>query len=276
MEREYRVLNALAPVFPYAPRPVLFGEDESVVGARFLLMECRCGTVVRKEVPEGMTITKEMAEMLCRNMIKTLYRLHILDYKAIGLEDFGKPTGYIRRQVEGWIKRYQAAMTPDAPTCDDIMAWLTAHIPSDSANPGLVHGDFKLDNILLDPDDPVNITGILDWEMATIGDPIADLAYALIYWKEENDPHPPPYDTMPPVVGTAVTREEMLSYYEELSGRIIANTDFYYCFNLFRLGAIIQQIYFRYHHRLTCDKRFGDLKKITAKLMQAAKKYVNR
>ena len=274
MEREYRILKALAPVFPFAPEPVLFGGDASVIGGRFVLMERRRGVVMRKEIPRGMAVTKEMAEKLCKNMIEVLFQMHCLDYKAIGLQDFGKPAGYIRRQVEGWSKRYQAAMTLDAPDCDAVMTWLADHIPPESGHSGLVHGDFKLDNILIDPGDPTKITGILDWEMATIGDPIADLAYALIYWPAKEDPHPLPFDTMPALLKKAATREQLLEHYQTLCRRSIEHMDFYYCLNFFRLGAILQQIYYRYDQGLTRDKRFAAMKQNVADLMRAAKRVI--
>jgi aminoglycoside phosphotransferase (APT) family kinase protein len=208
-------------------------------------------------------------------MIKVLHQLHTLDYRDIGLDDFGRPVGYIRRQVQGWTKRYQAARTPDAPDCERIMAWLADHLPPDHDRPGLIHGDFKLDNLVVDPDDPIKISGILDWEMATIGDPNADLAYALIYWPASGDRSPPPYDTLPSVIRDAVSREQMLAYYEELSGRSIEHMDFYFSFNLFRLGAILQQIYYRYHQGLTRDKRFAALKKVVSNLMEAAHRAIH-
>jgi len=272
MGREYQVLNALSPVFPCAPSPLLYTEDVSIIGCPFLIMERLHGFIIRQKIPEGVDLSEERAKTLCKNVIKTQYELHSIDYKSIGLEKFGNPKGYMKRQVEGWSRRFEASKTPDAPDCDEIMAWYMDHIPPDSDRPGIGHGDYKFDNILLDADDPTRIVGIFDWEMATIGDPISDLAYTLMFWPACDDPGSAAIGSMHSVLNRAVDRDELVEYYETLSGRRIENLSFYISFNLFRLGALLQQIYYRYYHGITKDERFAAFIMMVQHLMVNAKK----
>ncbi len=270
MGREYKVLKALAPVFSCAPKPLLYTEDPSIIGCPFLIMERLKGIVIRGEIPQGMDLTGDRAKRLCLNLIKKQYELHSIDYRQIGLGNFGKPEGYMRRQVDGWRKRYEESKTPDAPDCKHIMKWFSDHIPPDSGISGIVHGDYKFDNVLLDMNDPVDISGILDWEMATIGDPVSDLAYTLIWWPQQGNPGSAAVGSLPPALSQAVCREELAEFYESLAGRPIENLPFYISFNLFRLGVILQQIYYRYYHGITRDERFGAFKTVVQLLMAGA------
>jgi aminoglycoside phosphotransferase (APT) family kinase protein len=276
MGREYQILHALSPVFPCAPRPILHTEDASVIGCPFFIMEKLNGLVIRGEIPRAMMLSPEQARMLCKNLIKTQCELHTIDYHGIGLGNFGKPDGYMQRQVEGWRKRFEGSKTPDTPDCSGIMAWLSDHLPPESHWPCIVHGDYKFDNVLVDENNPTTLVGILDWEMATIGDPIADLAYTLMSWPEKNDPGSAAFASFPPVLREAICREELVEYYEQLSGRQIENLPFYISFNLFRLGVILQQIYYRYYHGITKDERFGAFKTMVELLMQTAKTTIHK
>ena len=257
MGREYRVLSALKEAYPYCPRTMAYTEDISIIGCPFYVMERVRGIVVRREFPPGIADAPAKIKKLCRKLIAVHHELHAIDYRKVGLDNFGKPAGYVERQVNGWSKRYRAARTPDAPDCEETMAWLQAKMPPDSGRPAIIHNDFKLDNVVLDPGNPGNIIGVLDWEMATLGDPLMDLGGSLAYWVEKNDP--PDMQAvcfMPTNAEGALTRDELVRYYAELSGLSIDNYDFYYCFGLFRLAVIAQQIYYRFFHGQTRDKRF--------------------
>lgn len=257
MGREYRVLKALRPSFPYCPEPLAYTEDESILGCPFFVMERIRGIILRRDLPKGMSFTPQEARKLCENLVDTLVDLHAVDVAKAGLKDFGKPEGYIRRQVEGWSERYRAARTPDAPDCEAVMAWLAEKRPPESDRVSIIHNDFRFDNVVLHPEDPFRIIGILDWEMATIGDPLMDLGAALSYWVEKGDP--PEYHAIrlgPTEIEGALTRQEVLERYLEKTGMVTASMDFYRAFGLFRLAVIAQQIYYRFYHGQTKDQRF--------------------
>jgi len=257
MSREYRILKALRPVYQYCPEPFIYSEDETIMGCPFYIMQRIRGVILRRDFPATLNLTPSRIKDLCQNVLRIQHELHTIDYKEIGLDNLGKPDGYVKRQVTGWCERYRAARTPDAPDAEKVMAWLAENMPDDTKIPGLIHNDFKLDNIVLDESDPLNIVGVLDWEMATIGDPLMDLGSSLAYWIQKDD-HPDmlAIRMMPTNAEGAPTREELVKLYSELSGRKIDNFDFYYCFGLFRLAAIAQQIYYRYYHGQTKDERF--------------------
>ncbi|MFA5519100.1 MAG: phosphotransferase family protein [Spirochaetota bacterium] len=260
MSREYRILKALKPQFPCAPEVLVYSEDESVMGAPFYVMERVKGIILRKTIPDGVSISPSDAGRLCENLVSLHSKLHKVDYIAAGLENFGKPEGYVFRQVDGWSKRYIAARTPDAPDFEKVMQWLHDKIQKDSSNPGVIHGDYKFDNVVLNPENPLEIIGVLDWEMATIGDPLMDLGSSLAYWVNRDDPQ-----NLQMIKQLCTTEEGMLSrkeiikLYGDMSGVNVENFDFYYCFGLFRLAVIAQQIYYRFFHGQTADKRFAML-----------------
>jgi aminoglycoside phosphotransferase (APT) family kinase protein len=271
MGREFRVLNALKETYPYIPKPLAYTDDISIIGCSFYAMERIKGIIVRQEFPPDFERSPEKVRNLCKKLLEVHYELHAIDYCKIGLEDFGKPTGYNERQVTGWSKRYRRARTPDAPDCEDIMVWLQDKMPPDSENPAIIHNDFKLDNVVLNRDDLTEIIGVLDWEMATVGDPLMDLGGSLAYWVQKDDPPElQAIRSMPTDAEGALTRDELVDYYLELSGRAINSFDFYYCFGLFRLAVIAQQIYYRYYHGQTGDERF----KAFISIVQALEKSV--
>jgi aminoglycoside phosphotransferase (APT) family kinase protein len=257
MGREYRILKALNPVFPYCPKPLVYTEDASVMGCPFYVMERIKGIILRRSLPKGLEFTPDQMRSLCERLLDVHYELHSVDYKAIGLEGFGKPEGYVKRQVEGWSERYKAARTPDAPTFEKVMQWLHDNMPPDFSRPAIIHNDFKFDNVVLDPDNPLKIVGVLDWEMATVGDPLMDLGCALGYWVQSDDP--PSFQAsamLPTNLPGALTRDELVKRYAEKAGIHLGNFDFYFCFGLFRLAVIAQQIYYRFYHGQTKDERF--------------------
>ncbi len=257
MQREFRVLTSLRPVFPYCPKPIVYCEDESIIGAPFYVMERIRGIILRKDLPHGLHYSPEQMRRLCENVLDVHIELHSLDYQAIGLADYGKPDGYVMRQVESWIKRYEDARTPDAPQFDRTITWLKDSVPKTNGRAALVHNDFKLDNIVLDEKDPLKIIGVLDWEMATIGDPLMDLGNSLAYWVQADDP--PDMELvrlMPTNLPGVLTRRELIQRYSDLTGQSMEHLAFYLCFGYFRLAVIAQQIYYRYFHGQTRDARF--------------------
>jgi aminoglycoside phosphotransferase (APT) family kinase protein len=257
MGREYRILTALHPVFPYCPKPLVYTEDESVMGCPFYVMERIPGIILRKKLPKGLKLSPPQMRTLCENLLDVHYKLHSIDYKAIGLEGFGKPEGYVKRQVEGWSERYKAAWTPDAPTFEKVMAWLHDNMPPDYDKPAIIHNDYKFDNVVLNPDNPLEIIGVLDWEMATIGDPLMDLGNSLGYWVQADDaPEVQMAGMLPTNLPGALTRAEMVKRYEAKAGITLKNFDFYLFYGFFRIAVILQQIYYRYYHGQTKDERF--------------------
>ncbi|MDY0220523.1 MAG: phosphotransferase family protein [Desulfobacterium sp.] len=260
MGREFRILTALHPVFPLCPRPLAFSEDTSIIGCPFYIMERIKGIILRKELPEDLSLTPEKARELCINLVSLQADLHGIDVKSAGLEFLGKPQGYVERQVKGWQERYRSARTPDAPDFEGVMTWLNDKMQPDTDHPTLVHNDYKFDNVVLDPQNPTRIIGVLDWEMATYGDPLMDLGNSLAYWIDRTDPEECQLMRQSPThIPGALTRRDIIDLYGEITGRSTAAFDFYLCFGIFRLAVIAQQIYQRYYKGITKDRRFAML-----------------
>jgi aminoglycoside phosphotransferase (APT) family kinase protein len=258
MGREFTVLSKLSGVYDRAPRPFAHEPTGEVLGAPFYLMERRRGVILRKEVPADFADDLPRVRRVCEHLVDALVDLHAVDYTAAGLGDFGKPAGYIERQVTGWTKRYTDAQTDDIPALTEAAAWLGAHLPAEGA-PALIHNDFKFDNVIFDAGLD-RITGVLDWEMATLGDPLMDLGTSLSYWAEASDPQAfyqlPFGPTSRPGM---MTRKEFAQRYLERSGRHADNLVFYYAFGLIKTAVVLQQIYYRWHKGLTKDARFAQL-----------------
>ncbi len=276
MEREHTVLSALAAArerFPYAPRPLHLCADESVIGCPFLVMERLTGVVLRRDPPDGLELAPATVARLCRDLVDVQARLHGLDWRALGLERFGRPRGYAERQVRGWSERYRRARTEDVPDFEETMAWLAERLPPEAGRSALIHNDFKLDNVVLDPSGgTLAIVGVLDWEMATVGDPLMDLGASLAYWVEPTDP-PDLLATrmLPTTLPGAPTRAEIVARYLERSQLACDDFGFYRVFGLFRLAAIAQQIYYRFHHGQSRDPRFHALGRAVRALDGAAR-----
>ena len=260
MKREHDVQTALHGSFPYCPKPLAFSDDESILGSPFYVMEKIEGIIVRRDFPPGLSLSPGDVRALFDRVVDVHVELHSVDYRAVGLEDFGKPEGYVERQVAGWSDRYRRARTPDVPDCEGIMAWLEANRPPDSGPGCIVHNDFRLDNVVLDPTDPMRVVGVLDWEMATLGDPLMDLGASLAYWVEQGDPEGfQAMRMMPTNADGAPTRAEVVARYAAKSGLEVGDFSCYYCYGLFRLAGIVQQIYYRSYHGQTEDPRFRNL-----------------
>ena len=257
MDREFAILSKLAPVYPRVPRPLLLCDDETVLGARFYLMERVRGVVLRSRLPAGLEIDASLARRLSQAAVETLAELHALDIEATGLATLGHPEGYVRRQVEGWTKRYAAAVTDELPAMDRIATWLAANMPV-SGPPTLLHNDFKYDNIVLDPEDLTRVRGVLDWEMATVGDPLMDLGTALCYWVEADDPPTVrAFAFGPTAVPGSYTRREFAEHYARSTGRSLEHLNFYRAFGLYKTAVVAQQIYLRFVRGDSKDPRFA-------------------
>lgn len=256
MAREFRIQQALKPVFPVVPTVVGLCQDPAVLGCDFYVMERIDGLIPRARLPEGRAWSRDEVRRLCTNLIDTLVALHAVDPRAAGLEALGRGPGYARRQVEGWSDRYVKARTWNVPSFARVRAWLRANTPED-AGACLIHNDWRLDNVVLDPKDPCRIVGVLDWEMATIGDPLMDLGSALAYWVQADDPFILRVTRRQPThVPGMLRRDEVVARYLERTGLRPPDWTFYEVFGLFRLAAIVQQIYYRYHHAQTRNPAF--------------------
>ena len=255
MVREARVLAAIHPHFPLAPRPLLVCEDTSVIGSVFYVMERRRGIVVRNEEPQGWT--PQLRTAISRSMIDRLADLHAIDVSAQGLETLGKPAGFMARQIRGWGERWHKAKTAEVPDMEALAVWLEEHIPADPARPALVHGDYKLDNVMLDAGDPTRLIGVFDWEMSAIGDPLVDVAILLCYWVHAASAD----DAIPGVTKRPgwFTRDEILARYAEHSARSVDDIRVCEVFAVFKLAVVIQQIYARFVRGQTDDPRFAPL-----------------
>lgn len=277
MGREYRVLSKLNKAFPYAPKPIIFCDDHAVLGCDFYMMDYLEGIIIRADYPPGLELSPEQTREQFFRWLDVLSELHQVDYEAIGLAELGRPQGYVKRQVEGWSKRYTAAITPDEiPTFESTMTWLHDKMPAESQKICIIHNDFKMDNVIWSPDDPLKLIGVLDWEMTTLGDPLMDLGSTLGYWVEAGDPaHFQKATSMPTTVPGAPTRAELAQRLCKNLNISIDHFDFYLCFGLFRLAGIGQQIYNRFYHGKTKDPRFARLKYKVQSLHKMCEKVIN-
>jgi aminoglycoside phosphotransferase (APT) family kinase protein len=270
MGREFRVLSRLHDVYPLAPKVLLYCDDDAVLGAPFYIMEPIPGVIMRRTPPAGYEFSADRAQRLSESFIDTLARLHSLDYAAVGLADLGKPQGYLERQVRGWIERYDASKTHDFPEAARMFAWMQQHLPA-ASGAALIHNDYKYDNVILDPNDITRIIGVLDWEMCTIGDPLADLGTTLAYWIEAGDADELKALRWAPTdcPGT-LTRAELAERYTQRTGRDVSNIAFYVAFAYFKIAVIVQQIYYRYHQGLTKDERFASMPGVVEALLRSS------
>jgi aminoglycoside phosphotransferase (APT) family kinase protein len=260
MLREHRILAGLSGVWPKSPRPLARADEaESPLGVPFFVMERVRGLILRGAAPEGVDLAPARMRALSEGFVDTLAELHAVDPAAAGLETLGNPDGYVRRQVTGWTERYARAKTDEVPEIDAITAWLAAHVPPSPA-PTLIHNDFKYDNLVLDPADPARILAVLDWEMATLGDPVSDLGMALAYWIEPNDPEELQFLRLGLTTAEGnLTRRELVERYARTTGRDVSAIGFHRVLGLFKIAVIAQQIYARYARGLTQDERFAPL-----------------
>ncbi len=245
--REARIMTALAPVYPWVPEVYAICDDPGVIGAPFYAMQRLVGSIPRRNLPPEAGLDAARTRELCLNVIDKMIDLHQVDAKAAGLEQLGKGEGYVARQIEGWSKRFRAARTPDVSDMEAVMQWLAAKQPAHEVAIRLIHNDFRFDNVVLDPAQPTKVIGVLDWEMATLGDPLMDLGSTLAYWVQADDDAVFLQSRRQPTNAPGMlTRDEVVAYYGERTGLSVANFDFYTVYGLFRLAGIVQQIYKRF------------------------------
>lgn len=266
MLREADIINALKPVYKYVPKIIAKCDDQSVLGCNFYVMEKIKGIIPRENMPKELKMSEEDTRKLCLNVIDKLIELHQVDIEKTGLYHLGKGEGYVARQINGWCDRYIKSKTDNVADFEVVMNWLKSNMPQD-VDQCLIHNDFRLDNLVLDTNNPLNIIGVLDWEMATIGDPLMDLGNTLAYWIQADDePQFQITRRQPTHLPGMLTRDEVVAYYLNKTGRSLESFVFYEVYGLFRLAVIVQQIYYRYYNGQTKDKRFSNFDQIVCYL----------
>ena len=277
MGREWKLLSALQGVYGRAPRPLAFCDDQAVLGAPFYLMERVQGVILRGDGSgSGLVLGPELMRATSTALIDNLADLHAVDLERSGLGAMGKPDGYVERQVEGWTERYFAARTDEVPQIEAAAAWAAGHLPAESGA-ALIHNDYKYDNVVLDPADPSRVVAVLDWEMATIGDPLMDLGTTLGYWIDPGDSALLKARAFGPThLPGGLSRREVVARYAERTGRPTGDLLFHYVFALFKMAVIIQQIYQRYVDGHTHDPRFASLGQVVGVLGAQAARALER
>lgn len=261
MGREYKVIHNLNKVFAKTPRAFAYTEDVGIIGAPFYIMSEVIGEILTAKAALKRQVTPDEFKIISNTWLDTYVAFHNIDYKSAGLEDLGRPIGYVDRQVTNWGKQYLAAATEDVPNAEKVMAWMKNNQPK-VYDHTIIHNDFKYDNVVFKDDTWKEIAAILDWEMCTLGDPLMDLGTSLGYWTTATDP-----DFMkqglqsPTVMEGNPSRTEIVQQYAIKSGRNVDNLTFYYAYGLFKIAVIAQQIYYRYKHGHTSDPKFAYLNK---------------
>ena len=267
MAREYAVLKAIHPYFAAAPEVFHLCEDASIIGAIFVVMERRHGIVIRDHIPAALAAFADYPRRVSEGFINCLVDLHSIDIEKRGLMYLGKPEGFLERQVRGWFERWQRAKTTEIPEMDRLIQWLTDKLPPSPA-PALVHNDFKLDNIMLNLEDPGRVEAVLDWEMSTLGDPLVDVGLILCYWAGPSDPG----GTKPPLTSQPgwFTRHQLVDRYAAMTGRDVSRIAYYEVFAIFKLAVVLQQIFVRFYRGQTQDERFRHFDKRVHNLIEQA------
>ncbi len=255
MGREFGIMQKLQPVYT-VPKMLAFCKDMSLIGREFYIMEKLVGIIPRANLPKELVLSKSEVKTLCINVIDKLIELHRIDIQSTGLLELGKGTGYCKRQIDGWTERYKKAKTWNVPSFNYVMDYLKANIPIEERS-GLIHNDFRFDNVVLDAANPMKIIGVLDWEMATIGDPLMDLGNSLAYWVQADDDFVARQTRRQPThLDGMLTRKEVIEYYCNKMNFKAEDFTFYEVYGVFRLAVIMQQIYYRYYHKQTTNPAF--------------------
>jgi aminoglycoside phosphotransferase (APT) family kinase protein len=271
MSREYKVMSGLKGEIP-VPDTLYYTDDPSIIGAEFYVMDRSEGPLIHNMIPKEWGWSEKETRQLCENFFQTLVDLHSVDYEAVGLGDFGKPQGYVNRQITGWNRRFEAAWTDDIEKFEDVQSWLVDNMPAKERGAAVIHGDYRIDNCILKASDPTQIEAILDWEISALGDPMMDLGNTLAYWIHADDP---PFMQMmvrqPSGTPGMMTRQEILDFYAEKTGADVSGFQFYYVYGIWRLAVIIQQIYARFYRGQNDNPRFKDYGQMTSALGQLAR-----
>ncbi|MFL6557345.1 MAG: phosphotransferase family protein [Bacillus sp. (in: firmicutes)] len=272
MEREYKIISELHPVFPVAPKPFLFSNNETIVGSPFFLMERKNGIIIDTSFPDGIVVTDNLCTRLSEVMVDRLVELHAIDYKQTGLVEISKPEGFMKRQVHGWIGRYERAKTDEIDVVEPLKKWLVDHIPKIHEST-IIHYDYKFNNAMFN-EKLTDMVGLFDWEMTTVGDPLADLGVAMGYWNQSDDSEllikGLGKEPVTAVHDGFLKRHEFIELYAKKSGRDVSNFNFYLTFAYFKLAVIGQQIYYRYKKGQTSDTRFANFNFFVKNLIQHA------
>ncbi len=264
MGREFKVLDSLHKVFDKTPAVYAYTEDPKILGVPFYIMEKVEGIILTTKEASERKLPPSEFRTISDTWLDTFVELHGLDYKAAGLGSLGRPEGYVARQVTNWGKQYLAAATDDVPSAKKVMAWMEEHQPGQYSY-SLIHNDYKYDNVVFSDTQWNRIVAILDWEMCTLGDPLMDLGTSLGYWTSANDAEIMKQGLPSPTVMEGnPSRTEIVQQYALKSGRNIDNLTFYFVYGLFKIAVIAQQIYYRFKHGHTTDKRFAQLNKVSA------------
>ncbi|QWC86277.1 phosphotransferase family protein [Nocardioidaceae bacterium] len=283
MVREFTVQHRLRDHFSKVAPMIGLCQDHDVIGSDFYVMERVDGVILRRDLPEGMTLDEQQARALCERMLDTLVELHGVDHEAAGLDDLAKGWGYVERQVSGWSKRYRNAITDDAGDYERVMGWLAEHQPDDVAQT-MIHNDYRFDNLVLDTsgvdgeDREPRIRALLDWEMATVGDPLMDLGGLVAYWIQDDDDEVfQQFRRQPTHLRGMMTRSEVVAYYCDRAGYDMTEERWrwYEVFGLFRLGVIAQQIYYRYFHGQTHNEAYAHFGPVARYLEQRCEKIID-
>ena len=258
MLREAQVMAALKPHYPLVPAILATCDDHAVLGQDFYVMERLHGVILRRDLPAGLGLTTDAVRKLCLGFIDRLVQLHQVDATLPELAGIGKGEGYIARQVRGWSDRWRQALTDQTDACEDVLAWLAGQQPSRETAICVIHNDYRFDNVVLDPAHPLDIIGVLDWEMSTLGDPLMDLGGSLAYWVQaDDDAIFQSFRRQPTHVDGMLTRREVVDYYGQRTGWNVDNFDFFEVFGLFRVMVIAQQIYRRFVLGQTTNPQFA-------------------
>ncbi|MEV0615263.1 phosphotransferase family protein [Nonomuraea sp. NPDC050404] len=256
MRREWRVISALAPTPVPVPEPIAFCGDEDVIGAPFYLMGYVEGVAVRNLEQLG-DPAPEHTRRLSERLAEILAAIHSVDYREVGLGDFGRPEGYLARQLDRWCQQWERSKTADLPEYDRLVARLRERLPAEVAGT-LVHGDYRLDNTLLRPGDQ-EIVAVVDWEMSTLGDPLADLGLTLTYWRDREEGQELPVSGDVTAAPGFMNVREFAAHYSKTSGRDISDLGFYVAFGNFKLAVILEGIHARFRQGKTVGEGFDGI-----------------